>query len=119
MQVIKRKAAVPIPASAFEESRDTVVYWLSGAGFLVHSRSTNILIDPVLMKKEEKNPEEGTPAISEIGLPLKTEIPLDMSEIPNNCQVLYTHADGDHMGPMTAKALAAEKDYDDGNAGSI
>ena len=109
MQVIKRKAAVPIPASAFEESRDTVVYWLSGAGFLVHSRSTNILIDPVLMKKEEKNPEEGTPAISEIGLPLKTEIPLDMSEIPNNCQVLYTHADGDHMGPMTAKALAAKK----------
>lgn len=73
MQVIKRKAAIPIPASAFEESRDTVVYWLSGAGFLVHSRSTNILIDPVLMKKEEKNPEEGTPAISEIGLPAEEQ----------------------------------------------
>lgn len=103
MQIPIRKPAVPIPLSAFAPSEDTVVYWLSGAGFLVHCHSTNILIDPVLTKKKEN------PALSEVGLPLKTDFPLIPDQIPENCQILYTHADSDHLGPDTARTLANKR----------
>lgn len=103
MTAYVRKPAIHIPPGAFQASDDTTVYWLSGGGFLIHCRDTNLIIDPVLMKKEED------PKISEIGLPLKTEFPLEPAEIPSDCYVLYTHADGDHLGPETAKILAEQK----------
>lgn len=97
-----RKSTVPIPRSAFQDSEDTTVYWLAGTGFLIHSHCCNFLIDPVLTVKEDE------PSVSEAGLPLKTEYPISAAEIPNNCVVLYTHADADHLGPATARVLAGK-----------
>lgn len=95
-----RKPTVSILPEAFQGSEDTAVYWLSGAGFFIHSRNTNILIDPVLTRNAEN------PSLSEGGLPLKVDFPLDPSAVPGDCYVLYTHADSDHLGPETARTLA-------------
>ena len=40
--------SVPISRDAFEPSEETVLRWLGNAGVLVHSRSTNLMIDPLL-----------------------------------------------------------------------
>ena len=96
MYIPKRKPAVPIPASAFDASSETTVTWLSGAGFLVNCRGTCLLIDPVLTK----DPKDSSR--SEAGLPLKVDFPILADAIPAHCHVLYTHADADHLGPVTA-----------------
>ena len=103
MYIPKRKPAVPIPASAFEASSETTVTWLSGAGFLVNCRGTCLLIDPVLTK----DPKDSSR--SEAGLPLKVAFPILADAIPAHCHVLYTHADADHLGPVTAQTLAKKK----------
>lgn len=97
-----RKDTIPIPQTAFQDSGGTVVYWLAGTGFLIHSHRHNILIDPVLTVKPDD------PSMSEAGLPLKTNYPISAAEIPKNCYVLYTHADADHLGPETARILAGK-----------
>lgn len=103
MNSVTRKPVVPISPEAFQHSEKTTVYWLSGAGFLVNTRGIKLLIDPVLTR----DPQD--PSRSEIGLPLKTDFPLDPREIPTDCHVLYTHADSDHLGPATARILAEKK----------
>lgn len=97
-----RKDTIPIPQTAFQDSGGTVVYWLAGTGFLIHSHRHNILIDPVLTVKPDD------PSMSEAGLALKTNYPISAAEIPKNCYVLYTHADADHLGPETARILAGK-----------
>lgn len=102
MKIPTRKPTVPICGEAFRDSDDTKIYWLAGAGFLIHSHSTNILIDPVLTL----DPED--PHKTEVGLPLKVTLPMSAQDVPANCTVLYTHVDKDHLGPETAKILAAK-----------
>lgn len=99
----RRPPAAPIAPTAFLPSENTVIYWLSGAGFLIHSRTCNLIIDPVLTRDRED------PSRSECGLPLKVEIPLAAQDVPANCTVLYTHADADHLGPATARILAEKR----------
>lgn len=99
-EVPARRPSQSISSAAFEDSDDTRIYWLAGAGFLIHSRRTNILIDPVL----SLHPDD--PGKSEANLPLKVMLPLRAEDVPENCTVLYTHVDKDHLGPLTAKILA-------------
>lgn len=94
---------MPIKAGAFAPSLETTVTWLSGAGFLINCHGTCILIDPAVAK----DPEDG--AKGETGLLLKADFPIKPEEIPENCHVLYTHADSDHLGPVTAQTLAKKK----------
>lgn len=103
MNTIKRKPTVSIKADAFGALSETAVTWLSGAGFLINCHGTCLLIDPVLAK----SPQDGTR--SEAGLRLKTEFPITPEEIPDTCYVLYTHADADHLGPVTARILAEKR----------
>lgn len=96
-----RKPVQYLDPKAFEANDSTEVYWLSGVSFLLHSHNTNILIDPVLMKAPED------PKLAEIGFPYKiADLPITADQIPENTYVLFTHADKDHMGPLSVKTLA-------------
>ena len=44
----KAPATQPIAAKAFEPSEGTVLRWLGMAGFLINSRGTTLMIDPLL-----------------------------------------------------------------------
>ena len=93
----------PIRKESFGIIDCTSITWLAGAGFLINCRGTVIFIDPVLMT------EQGNPGVSEIGMKLKVAYPISADSVPKADYVLYTHSDIDHMGPMTAKALARLK----------
>jgi L-ascorbate metabolism protein UlaG (beta-lactamase superfamily) len=97
---VTAKAPVPIEPSFFDLKDCTEVAWLAGAGFAVNCRGTVIFIDPLMMTKPED------PSVSEAGLKLKIPYPLTAGEVPRVDYVLYTHGDIDHLGPLTAKALA-------------
>jgi L-ascorbate metabolism protein UlaG (beta-lactamase superfamily) len=88
---------------AFFERRDTTqVAWLGMAGALVNARGTVILIDPMLtaVDKDGKQFCEGH---FEMLVPL----PIEAHSVPRVDLVLYTHADDDHIGRMTAETLSA------------
>jgi L-ascorbate metabolism protein UlaG (beta-lactamase superfamily) len=93
----------PLESESFAHSTDTFVSWLSGAGFLINSRGTVVLIDPVISMEKEK-----TDTV-EIGLRLRVPLPIEAKDVPNLDAVLYTHGDSDHVGKYTPPALA-EKD---------
>jgi L-ascorbate metabolism protein UlaG (beta-lactamase superfamily) len=88
-----------IQQSAFMETSDTSIYWLSGSGFLINSRGTLVMIDPVISHKK------GKIGISEIGLPMSVSLPIEAPSVPPLDAVLYTHADNDHMGKYTPSTL--------------
>lgn len=75
----------------------TAVAWLGGAGMLIARGDARILIDPCLHVEADGMTEAGHKAF--YPMPLKPE------EIPAGTVVLYTHADGDHMGLPTAMRM--------------
>jgi L-ascorbate metabolism protein UlaG (beta-lactamase superfamily) len=97
---VSAKKTVPIGNEAFETIEHTAVYWLGGAGFLINSRGKIFLLDPVLLT------QPNAPGVSEFGLKLKIDFPLSPDRIPRLDAVFYTHPDADHLGPLTALALA-------------
>ena len=92
--------SVLINQSAFAPRENTTVTWLGGAGFLINCAGTIILIDPLLSVRPED------PELSECGLKLKINLPLFANKVPKVDYILYTHADIDHLGPITALTLA-------------
>lgn len=96
------KAPDPIPMTpaAFEATNDTAVYWLTGAGILLTSHGTNIMIDPILSLISED------PPLSEVeGTPQYVMPPIMAKDVGRLDAVLYTHADADHMGALTVREL--------------
>jgi L-ascorbate metabolism protein UlaG (beta-lactamase superfamily) len=88
-----------IGPEAFGRSRETALWWLTNAGFLVNSRGTVIMIDPAISLDPE------SPGTSETGMRLLVTLPVEASEVPRLDAVLYTHADDDHFAPATAREL--------------
>jgi len=84
---------------AFARSRETALWWLTNAGFLINSRGLLLLLDPAISMSPD------APAASETGLRLLVPLPLQAADIPLLDLVLYTHADGDHFAPLTARQL--------------
>ncbi len=84
--------SVPISREAFEPSDETVLRWLGNAGVLVHSRSTNLMIDPLL---------EG------FDMPLLIEPPILPQAVPCLDGVLISHIDNDHLSLPTCRGLAS------------
>lgn len=84
--------SIPISAAAFAVGDSTSVTWLGGAGIFIHSRSSNIMIDPVL---------EG------FDMPLLYEIPIRAEDVPSLDAVLITHIDNDHFSRPTCRKLQA------------
>lgn len=79
-------ASVHMHDSVFEPSDTTDIYWLGGAGIMLHSHDTNIMIDPVL---------EG------FDMPLLYETPITAEEVKHLDGVLITHIDNDHFSRPT------------------
>jgi L-ascorbate metabolism protein UlaG (beta-lactamase superfamily) len=91
-----------ITAAFFDPRSDTLVTWLGMAGALVNARGTILLIDPLLTTVRS-----GGELRSECGERLKIALPIEAGDVPRADAVLYTHADGDHFGRLTAGTLAA------------
>ena len=77
-------------AEAFTATRATTLRWLGMAGWLVNSRGTTVMIDPLL---------EG------FDMPLLIDMPISPADVPSLDAVLVTHADNDHYSRPTCRAL--------------
>lgn len=98
----KQKSApmtIPMGKEAFENREDTAVFWLGSGGFLINCRGFLVMIDPVT----ESRP--GAPEISEAGFPFLVPSPITAEQVPRLDAILYTHADYDHMAPLTAARM--------------
>lgn len=78
--------SIPIRKDSFKSDNQTAIYWLGGAGIMIHSHDTNIMIDPVL---------EG------FDIPLLYEVPILSQDVPNLDAVMITHIDNDHFSRPT------------------
>lgn len=82
----------PFGAEAFGRSNTTTLRWLGMAGFLINSRGTTLMVDPLL---------EG------FDMPLLITFPIAAKDVPRLDAVLVTHSDNDHYSVPTNKALAS------------
>lgn len=82
----KKAGYIPMDSSAFDSIETTNIYWICNSGFLINSRGTCILIDPVL---------EG------FDLPLLQPVPVQIDDIPHVDAILITHCDQDHFSQIT------------------
>lgn len=87
----KAPATQPFGKDAFSKSNNTTIRWLGMAGFLVNSRGTTFMIDPLL---------EG------YDMPLLMKFPILPKEVPHLDAVFATHSDNDHYSVETFKDLA-------------
>ena len=81
----------PFRKKAFAASGTTTIRWLGMAGFLVNSRGTTFMIDPLL---------EG------YDMPLLMDFPIKPKDVPHLDAVFATHSDNDHYSVETFKDLA-------------
>lgn len=92
-----------IPPAFFGERQDTAVTWLGMAGVLVNARGTILLVDPLIAVT---GIAPGGQQVVESGNRLKVALPIEVEQVVKVDAVLYTHADFDHFGRVTAKTLA-------------
>jgi L-ascorbate metabolism protein UlaG (beta-lactamase superfamily) len=90
-----------IPPSFFDGRKDTVLTWLGMAGALINARGTVLFIDPLITMAESDGG-----GVCESGHRLKIPLPIEARDVPRADAVLYTHADDDHFGRLTAETFA-------------
>jgi L-ascorbate metabolism protein UlaG (beta-lactamase superfamily) len=76
---------------AFEASGETTLRWLGMAGFLINSRGTTLMVDPLL---------------GGFDMPIMIEMPLATADVPRLDAILVTHSDNDHYSVPTCRDLA-------------
>ena len=81
----------PFGAEAFGRSGGTTLRWLGMAGFLINSRGTTLMVDPLLQGFD---------------MPVMIRFPIAARDVPRLDAVLVTHSDNDHYSVPTNKALA-------------
>jgi L-ascorbate metabolism protein UlaG (beta-lactamase superfamily) len=81
----------PFGAEAFEASNGTVLRWLGMAGFLINSRGTTLMVDPLL---------------GGFDMPVMIDFPIAATDVPRLDAVLITHSDNDHYSVLTCRDLA-------------
>ena len=81
----------PFGAEAFQAGAGTVLRWLGMAGFLINSRGTTVMVDPLL---------------GGFDMPVMIEFPISAREVPRLDAVLVTHSDNDHYSVPTCRDLA-------------
>ncbi len=82
----------PFGAEAFVQCENTEIRWLGSAGFLINSRGTCLMVDPLL---------EG------FDMPLLIDAPILAESVPHLDGVLVTHSDNDHFSVPTLQKLSA------------
>ncbi len=85
----------PFGAEAFKRSKKTTLRWLGMAGFLINSRGTTFMVDPLL---------EG------FDMPIMIDFPIAAKDIPHLDAVFVTHADNDHFSVPTNVAISKVTD---------
>lgn len=86
----KAPAAEAFGKEAFAPSKITTVRWLGMAGFLINSKGTTLMVDPLL---------------DEFDMPLLINFPIASKDVPKLDAVLVTHADNDHYSVPTNRNL--------------
>ena len=81
----------PNRKKAFQLSTTTTIHWLGMAGFLINSRGTTLMIDPLLKGYD---------------MPLLQDFPIKPKDVPRLDAVFATHSDNDHYSLETFKDLA-------------
>src|SRR5829696_5237882 len=93
---MQRQARAPrtraFGVEALEGGDGTVLRWLGMAGFLINSRGTTVMVDPLL---------------GGFDMPIMIDIPIAPERVPRLDAVLVTHSDNDHYSVPTCRALAA------------
>ncbi len=82
----------PFGAEAFKKSKKTIIRWTGNAGFLINSRGTTAMVDPLLKGFD---------------MPVFFQAPIPTEKVPHLDAVLVTHSDNDHYSIPTCKDLAA------------
>jgi L-ascorbate metabolism protein UlaG (beta-lactamase superfamily) len=90
-----------ITPSFFDKREDTVLTWLGMAGVLINARGTILFIDPLITVARSDGQQ-----ICESGYRLNIPLPIEAKDVPRVDAVLYTHADDDHFGRLTAQTFA-------------
>lgn len=78
-------------AEAFQPQTTTELRWLGMAGFLMNSRGTTVMIDPLL---------------GDFDMPVLIDFPIAADAVPHLDAVLITHSDNDHYSVPTCRRLA-------------
>jgi hypothetical protein len=76
---------------AFEASGETILRWLGMAGFLINTRGTTLMVDPLL---------------GGFDMPIMIEMPIAAKDVPHLDAILVTHSDNDHYSVATCRDLA-------------
>ncbi|WP_197413341.1 MBL fold metallo-hydrolase [Pedobacter sp. Leaf176] len=87
----KAAATQSFGANAFEKSSATTLRWLGMAGWMVNSRGTTLMVDPVL---------EG------FDMKVMIDYPILSRQVPRLDAILITHSDNDHFSIPTTTSLA-------------
>ena len=82
----------PFGAEAFEVGDETVLRWLGMAGFLINTRGTTMMIDPLL---------------GDLDRPVMFDFPVTVEAVPRLEAVLVTDSDNDHYSVPTCRQLAS------------
>src|SRR5918994_1181095 len=91
MQQARAPQTQPFGAEAFDPLEATVLRWLGMAGFLINSRGTTLMVDPLL---------------GGFDMPVMIEFPIAAADVPKVDAVLVTHSDSDHYSVSTCRDLA-------------
>lgn len=86
----KAPATQPFGKEAFSPSNGTAIRWLGMAGFLINSRGTTIMVDPLLKGFD---------------MPVMIEFPIKTEDVPKLDAILVTHSDNDHYSIPTNRDL--------------
>lgn len=77
---------------AFNDCDNTQIRWLGNAGFLINSRGTTLMVDPLLKGFD---------------MPLLIDMPIKTENVPHLDAILITHSDNDHYSTYTCMDLSA------------
>jgi L-ascorbate metabolism protein UlaG (beta-lactamase superfamily) len=91
MQQARAPQTQPFGSEAFDTSSGTVLRWLGMAGFLLNSRGTTVMIDPLL---------------GGFDMPVMIDFPITTGAVPRLDAILITHSDNDHYSGPTCRDLA-------------
>ncbi|MEQ1587082.1 MAG: MBL fold metallo-hydrolase [Cyclobacteriaceae bacterium] len=80
----------PFGKEAFATLNTTTVRWLGMAGFLINSRGTTIMVDPLL---------------KDFDMPVMIDFPIKPVDVPKLDAILVTHSDNDHYSIPTNRDL--------------
>lgn len=77
---------------SFSDCDNTQIRWLGNAGFLINSRGTTLMVDPLLQGFD---------------MPLLIDMPIKTESVPHLDAILITHSDNDHYSIPTCMDLSA------------